>query len=100
MITGVMCMNKSIRLNRVLMRASRASGWILLFLIIVFMVTGYGITGKYGANRLIGAQLALSIHQNICYLMIPLFLIHSFVNIRFALKRWRALKHGSEKKKK
>ncbi len=99
-LTELVSMVDRVRFNRALIRIERVAGWLLFFLIILFVVTGYSITGKYGAGRLIGAKLSLAVHQQICYVLIPLFLIHSLINIRFALIRWGVLKHGSEKKKK
>jgi cytochrome b subunit of formate dehydrogenase len=76
------------RLRVLLMKANRISCWLLLFLMIVFIITGYSMTGKFGFNKLIDKRSSTTIHLLLDIPLIILFLFHSFVSIYFAFLRW------------
>ncbi len=75
-----------------LIKVDRISAWILFFLFIIFIVTGYSMTREYGMNKLVGIRSAVSIHLGICELVIFFFVIHSGIRIYFALRRWGIIK--------
>ncbi len=75
-----------------LIKINRISGWILFFLVIIFIITGFAITGRYGFSKLIDPNLARKIHWVFTWPVIIMFIIHSCINIYFAFKRWGWIK--------
>ena len=71
-----------------LLKIDRASGWILLLLMVLFIVSGYSLTSEYGMNRVMDRHVALQIHINLSELVVIFFVIHSSIRIYFALIRW------------
>ena len=72
-----------------LIKISRVSAWLLLFLMILFIVTGYSITGKYYMNKLIDPDLADDIHLLFDIPIIILFIVHAGIQIYFTFKGWK-----------
>ena len=79
-------------LNYYLMKTNRLIVWILLPLMIVFILTGYGLTKPNTIRSLTGGVLnyktALYLHT---LLDVPLFFllaIHVIIEIKFSLMRW------------
>ena len=58
-----------------LQKINRISGYILFPLILIFMVSGFGMTGNYGFDRLLSAETGRQIHQTLLWPVIGLFLI-------------------------
>jgi len=77
-----------VTVTRVLLRIARFSGWVLLFLVGLFLVTGYAMSGKYGFDRLVGEQTALTIHKIFDWPLILFFVAHAATSIYFAMRRW------------
>ncbi|OHB68019.1 MAG: hypothetical protein A2V70_17430 [Planctomycetes bacterium RBG_13_63_9] len=71
-----------------LIKAVRTSGWLLLPLMILYMVSGFAILGDFGLNRLIEPNMAKLIHRDFSWPLAVLFLVHCPVAIYFALRRW------------
>jgi thiosulfate reductase cytochrome b subunit len=71
-----------------LLKIDRASAWILLVLMILFIVSGYSLTSEYGMNKVMPWVAAVQIHINLSELLVIFFVIHSSVRIYFALIRW------------
>jgi len=74
--------------NKFLIKLNRFSAWVLLVLIILFIISGYGMT-----KQIIDPVFATYLHDNI--LPIPLFiffLLHVGISIRYALQRWKLFK--------
>lgn len=76
-------------INRILMIVSRISAWILLILMIMFIMTGYSMVGMYGFNKVIGKGLSLNLHLLFGIPIVLVFIIHSGIQVYFAIKRWR-----------
>ena len=66
--------------------------WILLFLILMLIISGYGLTKPNLIHFLTGGmidyQTALSIHTSLDAPFLILLLIHVVIGIRFSLMRW------------
>jgi succinate dehydrogenase/fumarate reductase cytochrome b subunit len=71
-----------------LVKIARLTGWLLFFLVLLYLVTGFALCGEYGVSRWISAQRALEIHQLFEWPLIVVFVTHSAVTIYFALRRW------------
>ena len=74
--------------HMLLARISRWSAWVAFIVVLLFVVTGYGMT-----KRMIDPALAKLLHGKI--LPIPLFLalvLHSGISARHSLRRWKVFK--------
>ncbi len=66
-------------------KIDRFAAWLLLFLIIIFIISGYGLT-----KGIISPQLAKFLHSGyLPILLIAAFAVHTFYAIRLAFIRWK-----------
>jgi len=71
--------------GRLLTRINRISAWVLFGLMLVYFITGYGMT-----KGIIDTVTAARIHNSALPLVIlAAFIIHSFLSIRLAFIRWK-----------
>lgn len=79
-------------LNYYLMKANRVIVWILLFLVLMLIISGYGLTKPSLIRSLTGGmidyQTALFIHTSLDAPFLILLLIHVVIEIKFSLMRW------------
>lgn len=76
---------KSFNINIFLVKLDRVAAWILLFIMLAYAITGYGMT-----KGLIDAEVARAWHLGwLGALGLVAFVIHTSLAIRNALKRWR-----------
>ena len=80
------------KLNFVLLKTVRWSGWPLLPLILLFLLTGYIIDGRHGFGRLLDEKSALTFHRMLHLPLIVLVLAHSLPAVYLALQRWGWIK--------
>ncbi len=74
--------------DSILTKTSRITAWIAILLVILFIITGYGMT-----KRIIDPDLAKYVHQKI--LPLPLFItliLHGGICARQSLRRWRVFR--------
>jgi len=71
-----------------LIKTARLSGWLLLVLVILYIVTGFSLCGEYGVSKVIDYRTALEIHKIFEWPLIVVFLVHSGITIYFAMRRW------------
>jgi hypothetical protein len=80
------------KLNYYLMKANRIIVWILLLLILMMIISGYGLTKPSLIRSLSGGwidyQTALFVHTSLDTPFLILLLIHVVIEIRFSLMRW------------
>jgi cytochrome b subunit of formate dehydrogenase len=86
------------RINYYLMKTARTSGWLLLLLMILYIVTGFALCGEYGFSKVINVQAAFKVHKWFEWPLIVIFLAHSSTTIYFALRRWGWIKKGTKAK--
>ena len=68
-----------------LVKSDRVAAWVLLATILLFFISGYGMT-----KGLIDTELAYSLHEDILPPVVLIaFSIHTFLAMRLALMRWR-----------
>jgi cytochrome b subunit of formate dehydrogenase len=75
-------------MSKIFTAIDRYSRWILLVLMLLFILTGLGIT-----KNIMDQRLAKQLHENI--LPLPfylLFLVHIFYKLPVHLVRWRVFK--------
>ena len=74
--------------NFYLVKTVRFTGWLLFFIMVLFITTGFALCGKLGFSKVIGTQEALRIHKIFDFPLILFFLMHSLVGIYLAFRRW------------
>ena len=78
--------------NFYLLKTVRISGWVLFFIMVLFIATGFALCGKLGFSKVIKTQKALTIHKIFDFPLILLFLVHSLTAIYLAFRRWGWIK--------
>ncbi len=79
-------------LNYYLTKIARITGWLLLIMVTLYILTGFALCGKFGFSKVIDVQTALEIHQIFDWPLIGIFLVHSVITIYFAFRRWGWIK--------
>ncbi len=80
------------RLNYVLLKIVRWSGWPLLPLVLVFLGTGYSMSGQYGLARFMDEKTALAVHKLGHLPLLGLLVAHTVPATYLALQRWGWIK--------
>ena len=80
------------KFNFILLKIVRWSGWPLLPLVLLFLLTGYIMDGRYGFSRLLDEKSALTIHRMLHWPLILLVLAHSLPAAYLAMQRWGWIK--------
>jgi succinate dehydrogenase/fumarate reductase cytochrome b subunit len=79
-------------INYYLIKIARTSGWLLLGLLLVYIVTGFSLCGKLGVSNVLDLQTALAIHKIFDWPLVAVVLVHSSITVYFALRRWGWIK--------
>ena len=80
-----------------LIKLARISGWLLLPLMLLYIVTGLAIPGYFELDELIEPNAARLVHQDWSWPLIGVFLVHSLATIYLALRRWGWIKIATSK---
>ncbi len=80
------------KLSFVLLKIVRWSGWPLLPLLAMFLLTGYIMDGRYGFGKLLDEKSALTWHRLLHLPLMILVLVHSLPAVYLALLRWGWIK--------
>lgn len=80
----VYCRNMDkVKINRFLIKTARWAGWALIPLMLLYFISGYGMT-----KRVIDEVLAKSLHEKwLPFPMFLAFLLHTLIYLKFALQR-------------
>jgi hypothetical protein len=84
------------KLNFILLKTVRWSGWPLLPLILLFLLTGYIMDGRYGLSRVLDEKSALTFHRMLHVPLIVLVLAHSLPATYLAMQRWGWIRPRAE----
>jgi len=76
------------KFNYISLKVVRWTGWPLLPLVLVFLLTGYIMDGRYGLSRVLDEKSALTIHRMMHAPLIVLVLAHSLAAAYLAMQRW------------
>ncbi len=76
-----------IRINSVLIRLVRWSGWPLLPVVAAFLLTGYATSGRYGLGAWLDARTAMTWHKLLHAPLLVLFLVHSLPAMYLEIQR-------------
>jgi hypothetical protein len=80
------------KLNVISLKIVRWSGWLLLPLVMLFLLTGYIMDGRYGFNRIADEKTALTFHRLLHLPLIVLVVAHVLPAVYLALQRWGWIK--------
>lgn len=84
------------KLNYILLKVVRWTGWPLLPLVLFFLLTGYIMDGRYGLSRLLDEKSALTVHRMLHLPLIALVLAHTLPAAYLAMQRWGWIKRREE----
>lgn len=76
------------RLNRVCLKVVRWSGWLLLPVVVLFLFSGYAMSGRYGLGRWLDEASALAVHKLLHGPLMILVLAHAVPATYLAMRRW------------
>ena len=80
------------KLNVISLKIVRWSGWLLLPLVMLFLLTGYVMDGRYGLGKLLDETSALTFHRMLHLPLIVLMVAHVVPAVYLALQRWGWIK--------
>ena len=80
------------KFNFILLKTVRWSGWPLLPVVMLFLLTGYIMDGRHGFGKLLDEKTALTFHRMLHLPLIVLVLAHSLPAVYLALQRWGWIK--------
>jgi len=83
------------KLNFVSLKIVRWSGWLLLPLVLLFLLTGYIMDGRYGFGQLLDEKSALTFHRMLHLPLIVLVVAHVVPAVYLAFQRWGWIKTRS-----
>ena len=66
----------------------RVSGWLLMALVPLYLLTGFSLGGRFGMNRLIDIQTALAVHRLFDWPLVAAVVVHAVTTSYFAARRW------------
>jgi hypothetical protein len=84
------------KMNSFCLKLVRWSGWLLLPLICLFLLTGYIMDGRYGLSRLLDEKSALAFHRMLHIPLVVLVLAHSLPAMYLAVQRWGWIRYRDE----
>jgi hypothetical protein len=79
-------------INLVSIKILRWSGWLLLPLLLLFLLTGYIMDGRYGFGQLLDEKSALTLHRMLHWPLIVLVVAHVVPAVYLAFQRWGWIK--------
>jgi thiosulfate reductase cytochrome b subunit len=82
---------RRVRLEWLLSRLDRLAAWASAALLVLYIVSGYGLTRPAQVTRLTGGlvapRLAFTLHNNLYIPLLVFFAFHTFMGLRRALIR-------------
>ena len=84
------------KFNFIMLKMVRWSGWPMLPLLFLFLLTGYIMDGRYGLSRLLDEKSALTFHRMLHVPLIVLVLAHSLPAGYLAMLRWGWIRRREE----
>jgi hypothetical protein len=84
------------KLNLVSLKMMLWSGWLLLPLVMLFLLTGYIMDGRHGFGKLLDEKSALTFHRMLHLPLIVLVVAHVVPAVYLAFQRWGWIKHREE----
>jgi hypothetical protein len=82
--------------NLFCLKVVRWSSWPLLPIILLFLLTGYTMDGRFGLGGWLDEKTALTYHRMLHVPLIVLVLVHSVPAVYLALQRWGWIRPRAE----
>jgi cytochrome b subunit of formate dehydrogenase len=82
-------------LLKILLKIDKNLSWLLLLMMLLFIISGYRLLGKYDTEKIMSMKTARYIHLSLDILLILLFLLH--VGTHSYLKIFGFLKKRSKR---
>ena len=79
-------MKKMVNIRKYLRKIDRTSAWILWFLLLTYVITGWSMTGRL---KIVPAGFAQQWHVTLSILVFIFLLIHPGIQIYYKLGRWK-----------
>lgn len=73
---------------RIVVKTLRYTAWPLLILMILFVASGYAMSGEYGFNRMMSVDAALTLHRWFNIPLVLLFVVHACAGAYISFRRW------------
>lgn len=80
------------RLGHYAVKTLRFTAWPLLVMLLLYLVSGFAMSGRFGVGKVLPAKPALALHK---WLHVPLLIVlpvHAVCAVYFALLRRRWIK--------
>ncbi len=84
-------------LHYYLLKTARISGWLLIPLMLLFVVTGFAMRGEFGCDKLLKEEHARVVHQDFRWPLLAVLVVHVTTTIYFSLRRWGWIKRKTRK---
>ena len=78
------------------LKALRFTGWLLLVMMVLYIVSGYALVPEFWCDRLMKTKTAEALHitWKLDRLLVPVFLVHSVGAVYLAMRRWGWIRSG------
>lgn len=76
------------RIDYLMLKTVRWSGWPLLPVLLVFLVTGYIMSGRFGLSQFLDERTALTLHKLMHLPLLLLLLVHALPAVYLSVQRW------------
>jgi hypothetical protein len=80
------------RFGHYAIKTLRVTSWPLLFLMLLYLVTGFAMSGRFGFGVLMNEKTALAFHKALHVPLLMLFPVHAVCAVYLAMRRWRWIK--------
>ncbi len=75
-------------LSYYMVKTIRISGWFLLLLTLLCIVSGLAMNGTWGFEKLLDSETARAIHLTFFWPLVGTVLVHAAASIYMAMRRW------------
>jgi len=79
-------------LNFYMIKIVRISGWLLLPLVLLCIVSGFAMNGTLGMEKLLDSNMAFAIHETLIWPLTCVVVVHAAASIYAAMRRWGWIK--------
>jgi hypothetical protein len=80
------------RFGHYAIKTLRFTSWPLLLLLLLYLVTGFAMSGRFGLEMLMDAKQALTLHKAMHIPLLVLLSVHVVCAVYLAMRRWRWIK--------
>lgn len=88
LITDKYLLRKPFSKKKIITIVDRINSWVLLLLVMLYIITGFGITGGYGFNMIFEPEASLYLHSSLTMPFLIALVIHVGIRFMNLLKRW------------